>query len=300
MGLRDGVRRTGEVGLAGMPAATMRERDNAMAEATNERPLLELRNITVRYQSGGRDVLAVEGLDLVVPERSFVSLIGPSGCGKSSVLNVMAGYLRPVSGEALMLGSAIVGPGPDRSVVHQQTSALLPWLNVEDNVALGLLAQNLPKARRREAAKHYLELVRLSGFEKHPIYHLSGGMRQRVALARALATESKVVLLDEPLGAIDALQRGLMQDFLLRLWSESGRSFFLITHSVDEAIYLGTSVLAMSPRPGRIIARRDTDFGRRALREGGPKVRRSSEFLALQSELLEILTSAGSGETQTS
>lgn len=256
-------------------------------------PLLELRNLTVRYASGGKQVLAVDNLDLTIGDKSFVTLIGPSGCGKSSVLNVMAGYLAPSSGQALMQCAPITGPGPDRAVVHQQTTALLPWLNVEDNVGLGLLSQKLTKAQRREAAKHYLELVRLSGFEKTAIYHLSGGMRQRVALARALATESKVVLLDEPLGAIDALQRGMMQDFLLQLWAESGRSFFLITHSVEEAIYLGTSVLTMSSRPGRIIARHDVGFGRDALRQGGAKIRAGTAFVKVQAELLELLVSEG-------
>lgn len=255
---------------------------------------LELRNVTVRYQSDGRDVIAVEDFSAVVPPSSFVSVIGPSGCGKSSVLNVMAGYLRPTKGEAIMGGKPIMGPGPDRVVVHQQTSALLPWLNVQDNVALGLLAQGLSKKQRREAAKHYLDLVRLSGFEKHPIYHLSGGMRQRVALARALATESKIVLLDEPLGAIDALQREMMQDFLLKLWAESKRSFFLITHSVEEAIYLSTRVLAMSARPGKIIAHRDTDFGLRALNAPATKLKTSAEFVALHAELLDILISTSS------
>jgi taurine transport system ATP-binding protein len=258
---------------------------------------LELRNVSVRYQSEGRDVVAVEDFSAEVPSGSFVSVIGPSGCGKSSVLNVMAGYLRPTKGEATMGGKPIMGPGPDRVVVHQQTSALLPWLNVQDNVALGLLAQGLSKRQRREAAKHYLDMVRLTGFEKHPIYHLSGGMRQRVALARALATESKIVLMDEPLGAIDALQREMMQDFLLKLWAASKRSFFLITHSVEEAIYLSTRVLAMSARPGKIIAHRDTDFGRRALNAPTEKLKTSAGFIALQAELLDILISNSSGNS---
>lgn len=281
--------------MRAQPAHCTDSTDAEIAQAGQEQETLELRNVSIRYQSEGRDVIAVEDFSAVVPPGSFVSVIGPSGCGKSSVLNVMAGYLRPTAGEATMGGMPIVGPGPDRVVVHQQTSALLPWLNVQDNVALGLLAQGLSKRQRREAAQHYLDLVRLSGFEKHPIYHLSGGMRQRVALARALATESKIVLLDEPLGAIDALQREMMQDFLLKLWAESKRSFFLITHSVEEAIYLSTRVLAMSARPGKIIAHRDIDFGQQALSAASVKVKTSAGFIALQAEMLEILISSSTG-----
>lgn len=259
------------------------------------RPILELSGVTVRYGQGERATLAVSGFNLALEEKSFVSLIGPSGCGKSSVLNLMAGYLSPTEGQVLMEGRPVLGPGPDRMVVHQQTTALLPWLSVEDNVALGLRARGMSKAVSRAAAQQYLEMVRLAGFGKHPIYQLSGGMRQRVALARALATEAKVVLLDEPLGAIDALQRGIMQDLLLRLWAESGRTFFLITHSVEEALYLGTTVLAMSSRPGRIVAQRAASFGRAALQGDGTRVRTAPEFSSTEADLLEILTAAGEG-----
>lgn len=260
-------------------------------------PLIELSDVTVRYGAGPGSVLAVDKFSLAIPQRCFLSIIGPSGCGKSSVLNLIAGYHKPSSGTVRMNGIEIVGPGPERMVVHQQSTALLPWFSAARNVALALTARGQPKAAAREGARHYLNMVGLAGFDDHPIYQLSGGMRQRLALARALATEAKVILLDEPLGAIDALQRAVLQDLLIRLWDETHTCFVMITHSVEEAVYVSTDVISMSARPGRIIRQQKFDFNRSALAGANSHVRASPEFAKAEEELYETLTAASSGKT---
>lgn len=269
------------------------------AQGGGERPLIELVDVTVRYGEGANSVLAVEGLSLAIPKTAFVSIIGPSGCGKSSVMNLIAGYHLPSAGRVEINGQAIVGPGPDRMVVHQQTTALLPWFDAERNVALALTARGKSKAEAREGARHYLSMVGLSGFESTPIYQLSGGMRQRLALARALATEASVILLDEPLGAIDALQRAVLQDLLIRLWHESGACFVMITHSVDEALYVSTEVVSMSARPGRILRQQGFGFNRATLDSGNSHIRASPEFAAAQQELYETLIAANNASAIT-
>ena len=169
---------------------------------------------------------------------------------------------------------------------------MLPWLNVEDNVALALRARGVPKRQCREIVAGYLRLVGLSESAHHAIYQISGGMQQRVALARALAAHSPIVLLDEPLGALDALQRQLMQDFLLKIWGKTRRTFLLITHSVEEAAYLSTDVLVMSPRPGQILAREQFDFGERALAGEGAAIKTTPGFVGATARLLSMLMPA--------
>ena len=250
---------------------------------------MKLSDVTVSYQLKTGPLIALDNVNLDVSEGSFVSLIGPSGCGKSTILNLMAGYIKPTRGQVLMMGKPVEGPGPDRMVVHQSSSALLPWLSVADNVGLGLRAKGVPKAKRKEIVRNYLDLVSLGGFGDHPIYHISGGMQQRVALARALATEAPVVLLDEPLGAIDALQREVMQDLLLDIWNRTRRTFVLVTHSVEEAVYLSTDIVVMSARPGRVLRRSSVSFGAQAVAEGSSKVKAEQPFVTAQSELMNQL-----------
>ncbi len=250
---------------------------------------MKLSDVTVSYQLKAGPLIALDNVNLDVSEGSFVSLIGPSGCGKSTILNLMAGYIKPTRGQVLMMGKPVEGPGPDRMVVHQSSSALLPWLSVADNVGLGLRAKGVPKAKRKEIVRNYLDLVSLGGFGDHPIYHISGGMQQRVALARALATEAPVVLLDEPLGAIDALQREVMQDLLLDIWNRTRRTFVLVTHSVEEAVYLSTDIVVMSARPGRVLRRSSVSFGAQAVAEGPSKVKAEQPFVTAQSELMNQL-----------
>ena len=246
---------------------------------------IQLKNISKTFGNH----TALSGLDLDIADGEFVALVGPSGCGKSTILNLMAGYIKPTRGQVLMMGKPVEGPGPDRMVVHQSSSALLPWLSVADNVGLGLRAKGVPKAKRKEIVRNYLDLVSLGGFGDHPIYHISGGMQQRVALARALATEAPVVLLDEPLGAIDALQREVMQDLLLDIWNRTRRTFVLVTHSVEEAVYLSTDIVVMSARPGRVLRRSSVSFGAQAVAEGSSKVKAEQPFVTAQSELMNQL-----------
>ena len=252
--------------------------------------------MSVSYRkSDGSATLAVDEVNFSIEKGSFVALIGPSGCGKTTILNSIAGFVRPTSGLVLVDGVPVSKPGADRAVVHQHTGALLPWLNVADNVGIGLKVTRMPAGDRRAIVDRYLEVVGLSDFGRHAIYELSGGMQQRVALARALATESRIVLLDEPLGALDALQRQSMQDFLLEVWYKTARTFLLITHSVEEAVYISTEVFVMAPRPGRILARNQVGFGRQALEGMGARVKAAPEFVETQAEILAMLTPAGPG-----
>jgi taurine transport system ATP-binding protein len=253
---------------------------------------LTVEHLGVTYHTRQGSTDALQDINFDVPAGGFITVIGPSGCGKTSLLNAIACFISPSSGQVLVDGKLVREPGPDRAVVHQQSAALLPWLNVQDNVGLALRARRLSKSQSREIVARYLNLVGLSDFSQHAIYEISGGMQQRVALARALAADSPIVLLDEPLGALDALQRQLMQDFLLEIWGKTKRTFFLITHSVQEATYLSTEVLVMSPRPGRIIERERLDFGERSLAGEGGRVKTTAEFVKAETSLLELLISA--------
>jgi taurine transport system ATP-binding protein len=262
-----------------------------LIEPASQGARLTIDGLSVIYPTRSGLMTAIDNIEFDLPAGNFLSVIGPSGCGKTTLLNAVAGFIPPSIGRVLVNGKPVSGPGPDRAVVHQQTAALLPWLNVQDNVGLALRARGMSRARSREIVAHYLALVGLSEFSRHAIYEISGGMQQRVALARALAAESPIVLLDEPLGALDALQRQLMQDFLLEIWGKTRRTFFLITHSIEEAVYLSSEVLVMSPRPGRILVRERFNFGERALAGDGAAVKASTEFTAAAARLLEMLMS---------
>ncbi|MDR7434207.1 MAG: ABC transporter ATP-binding protein [Armatimonadota bacterium] len=215
-------------------------------------PKLVLRDITMIYPARrGQAITAIDRLSLQVQEREIVSIVGPSGCGKSTLLRLVAGLIRPTSGEILLDGRRVEGPGADRGMVFQSYT-LFPWLTVQGNVEFGLRIRGVGAEERREIARRYIELVGLVGFEHAYPKELSGGMMQRVAIARVLANDPEVLLMDEPFGALDAQTRSLMQELLLQVWEKTRKTILFVTHDIDEAIFLGDRVYVMTARPGRI------------------------------------------------
>ncbi len=252
---------------------------------------LNVKQASVVYPTadGRPPVEALRQIDLQIEGDDFVVALGASGCGKSTLLSLIAGFLSPSSGEILLDGGRVQGPGADRAVVFQK-HALMPWLNVIDNVAFGLKLQGVDTARRYDIARGYIKLLGLGDFETAKVYKLSGGMQQRVGIARALTCDPKVLLMDEPLGALDALTRERAQELILKVWHETAKSVFFITHSVEEALFMGTKLIVMSPRPGRITHRFDLPFSRQFL-SGVParEVKASREFIGLREDVLKII-----------
>lgn len=252
---------------------------------------LAIRNASVYYPVPGNKppVHALKDINLVINDRDFVVALGASGCGKSTLLNLIAGFMAPSEGEITLNGNAVTGPGADRSVVFQK-HALMPWLNVLDNVAFGLRIQGYERAKRERIARQFIKLLGLEQFEHSATYQLSGGMQQRVGIARALTSDPDILLMDEPLGALDALTRERAQELILKIWNETGKMVFFITHSVEEALFMGTKLVVMSPRPGRISHTFDLPFSRRYLDIGSARaIKASAEFIELREEVLQIV-----------
>jgi taurine transport system ATP-binding protein len=255
--------------------------------------VLDIKNVVVRYDSSAGDVTALDRVSVAIEPGSFVVALGASGCGKTTLLNLMAGFLNPTSGSVTLGGRAIDGPGAERGVVFQH-GALLPWLNVIDNVAFGLRLKGVPIAERHERARAMLRLVGLDGLENRRIWQLSGGMRQRVGVARALTADPEVLLMDEPLGALDALTREQMQELILDIWARTNKSVFFITHGIDEAVFMASKLLVMSPRPGRVVASIDLDFGRQfAAGAKAGEIKARSDFVAMRERVRELVFSSG-------
>ncbi|WP_245827607.1 ABC transporter ATP-binding protein [Paenisporosarcina indica] len=215
------------------------------------RPKLEIKDVGKIFKTKSGETTALEKTSFTVEDGEFVTILGPSGCGKSTILRIVAGLEESNSGQVLLDGQEINGPGPDRGMVFQSYT-LYPWLTVKENITFGLKLKGVSQKERDDLARHYLQLIGLEGFEKHYPIQLSGGMKQRVAIARALANDPKILLMDEPFGALDAQTRTIMQEVLLKAWEESKKTILFITHDVDESIFLADSVYVMTARPGRL------------------------------------------------
>lgn len=244
--------------------------------------MLQISHLSADY--GGKPALA--DINLTLDSGELLVVLGPSGCGKTTLLNLIAGFVPYQHGSITLEGQRVEGPGAERGVVFQH-EGLLPWRNVQDNVALGLQLAGVDKAARRETAVRMLKKVGLEGAEKRFIWQLSGGQRQRVGIARALAANPQLLLLDEPFGALDAFTREQMQTLLLSLWHETGKQVLLITHDIEEAVFMATELVLLSPRPGRVLERLPLNFGRRFIAgESCRSIKSDPQFIAQREYVL--------------
>jgi NitT/TauT family transport system ATP-binding protein len=224
-------------------------------------PIVRIAGVTKTFDTAGGGVIALENADLQIEPGAFVCLIGASGCGKSTLLRIIAGFEKASVGTVVVAGKPVSAPGPDRGMVFQDYG-LFPWLSVRDNIGFGPAARGLPKTQVREIVERYVDIVGLARFADAYPHQLSGGMKQRVAIARVLANDARVVLLDEPFGALDAMTRERLQEELLSLWARTKLTVVFVTHSIEEAIFLADRVVVMSPSPGRIVADIPIDLAR--------------------------------------
>ncbi|WP_112324248.1 ATP-binding cassette domain-containing protein [Oceanibium sediminis] len=246
-------------------------------------------NISMRFDlPNGASVQALKNVTLDIKEGELMAVLGPSGCGKTTLLNIVAGFLAPTEGQIKLGGEVVSGPGPERGMVFQQ-GALFEWMNVRENVAFGPNMKGMPKNESAGIVDHLLDVVGLRDFKEKAIYELSGGMQQRVALARCLANDPEVILMDEPLGALDALTREKMQGLVLKLWKETGKTIILITHSVEEALLLGERLLVMAPRPGRIHTEYRLPFAEMGVDSDLRQVKKVPEFGQKRDEILTMI-----------
>ena len=252
---------------------------------------VQFADVSVHYGAGPSVVRALERADLGFDQGDFVCIVGPSGCGKTTMMQTLAGFLPPTMGVVSVDGQVVTGPGPERGVVFQQP-ALFPWLTVAANAGFGprMAGQKRHASGRVE---QWLKTTGLWEFRDRYPYELSGGMQQRLAIARALCNEPKVLLMDEPFGALDALTRERMQEELHAVWRRTGMTVVFITHSVEEAVYLGTEVVVMSPRPGRIVARLPMPFAREHAAEGIRSVKSRPDFVVAREHVLSLIWSMG-------
>lgn len=250
---------------------------------------LSIQNVSMRFDMpNGQAIQALQDVSIDLQEGGLLSVLGPSGCGKTTLLNIIAGFLVPTGGKVMLNGHEVRGPGAERGMVFQQ-GALFEWMNVRKNVEFGPRMKGMPAAERARITRHLLETVGLKDFADKAVYELSGGMQQRVALARCLANDPALILMDEPLGALDALTREKMQGLVLKLWKETGKTIVLITHSVEEALLLGERLLVMAPRPGRIFRDYTLPFAEQGVNADLREVKKSAAFAEKREEILSMI-----------
>jgi NitT/TauT family transport system ATP-binding protein len=248
---------------------------------------LEINNLNKQFSTQSGTLVVLKDIDMSIEQGEFICAVGASGSGKSTLLRQIAGLDRPTSGEVRIDGKRITGPGPDRGMVFQHYT-LYPWMSVQENTEFGLKLQGVPKKERREQASYYLNVVGLSQFGSTLPKELSGGMKQRVAIARALASEPKVLLMDEPFGALDVHTKESMHEFMLDLWQRTGITIFMITHDVEEAVFLSNRIYALGARPGTVRKVMTIDLPNRS-----NTVKRHSTFHDYRDELMELLRKHG-------
>ena len=250
---------------------------------------LVIQNLSMRFDlPNGDHVQALQDVNITLKSGELMSVLGPSGCGKTTLLNIIAGFLAPSEGQVTLNDQPVIGPDSNRGMVFQQ-GALFEWMNVRENIGFGLKMKKTPLAERDAVVDNLLSTVGLQDFGAKAVYELSGGMQQRVALARCLANNPDVILMDEPLGALDALTREKMQGLVLKLWKETGKTIILITHSVEEALLLGKRLLVMAPRPGRIHKEYTLPFADMGVDKDLREVKKGPDFGTTREEILGMI-----------
>ena len=251
---------------------------------------LSIDKLSMRFDlPDGGHVQALQDVSIDLKAGELLSVLGPSGCGKTTLLNIVAGFLAPTSGVMTLNGHTITGPDAERGMVFQQ-GALFEWMSVRENVGFGPSMKSRPKNDKAEIVDHLLDVVGLQDFKEKAVYELSGGMQQRVALARCLANDPDVILMDEPLGALDALTREKMQSLVLKLWKETGKTIILITHSVEEALLLGERLIVMAPRPGRIHKEYRLPFADLGVGQDLREVKKHPDYSKTREEILAMMS----------
>lgn len=267
--------------------ASLRRHDARNPEYQPPETILVCDRVSFAYSPTERPIL--QDISFEIAKRDFVCVLGASGCGKSTLLNILAGYLPVHEGQVMFKGEAITGPGWHRGVVFQQ-QALYPWLNVFDNIAFGLNMRHCEATTVNVRVAELLELIELTPYAQEYVFNLSGGMRQRVQLARVLANNPELILMDEPLGALDAITRIKIQNLLRKLWWLGDSTFFMITHDIDEALALATKIIVLAPDPGRIVKTYATNYTYSAYTARHPNEYMDESYLRLKEEIYEILT----------
>jgi taurine transport system ATP-binding protein len=250
---------------------------------------LQIKGLSMRFDlPTGPAIQALKDVNISLNEGELLSVLGPSGCGKTTLLNIVAGFLAPTEGHIELNGHRVKGPAAERGMVFQQ-GALFEWMSVRENVGFGPRMKGMKSAEKRKIVNHLLDVVGLQDFKEKAVYELSGGMQQRVALARCLANEPDVILMDEPLGALDALTREKMQGLVLKLWKETGKTIVLITHSVEEALLLGERLIVMAPRPGRIHKEYRLPFADLGVGQDLREVKTHTQFAETREGILSMI-----------